>query len=116
MKLVDVTVAANCTPFLKMRYPETPTSSTDAVQVRLMAPDVAEAVRPPGTVGACVSPVGGRVIVTAALSGADTLPAASFAQAKRVTGPGALATKLVGAVAFQRVSAAAGATLLSITI
>ena len=61
-------------------YPVTPTSSVDAVQLRLIWPPlVAVAVRLLGAVGACVSAAAG-VVVLAAFEYALRFPAASVAR------------------------------------
>jgi hypothetical protein len=55
-----VVVAERCTPFLKTLYPTTPTSSVDAVQVRLICDDEATlAARLLGVDGGVVSGDGG---------------------------------------------------------
>ena len=56
-----------------------------------------------------------RVMLTAALRLAETLPAASFAQAKKVTLPAAGAVTETGAVAVQPAAEASGAVALVVT-
>ena len=61
-------------------YPATPTLSVDAVHVRLICEDeIAVAVSPVGTVGACVSEDDAFVVADTAADFTDALPAASKA-------------------------------------
>ena len=68
------------------------------------------------TAGAVVSAAGGSVIVVAALLDAETLPAASFAQAYSTFAPSLPKVWLAGAEALHPAADADGALALSVTM
>jgi hypothetical protein len=75
-----VAVVPTAVPFLKMRYPVTPTLSVDALQLRsICVAETAVAERFAGTLGAVVSATL-NVFAETAADCADSLLAASYAE------------------------------------